>query len=86
MVEVVNLLVMGNFGGFGLFVILSWVVGGLLVVGVVWMIGKIVLGLWLDYFVIVMFGIVEIIVVVFKNEDWLLCGVKNVNGLFCFVL
>lgn len=95
-VEVINLVNVGNIGGlnsggvenfkvYGYMIIFGWGFGGFLVVGVVWVIGKMVFGFCLDYLVIVMFGIVEIIIVVMKNEDWLVCGVKNIIGMLCFV-
>ena len=40
-----------------------------------------IIGLRSDYLAIATLGISEIVIYVFKNEDWLTRGVKNVNGL-----
>ena len=71
----------GNLGGFGLPIIFSWLVGGLLAAGAAWLVGKIALGLRSDYLAIATLGISEIIIAFLKNEDWLTRGVKNVIGL-----
>ena len=71
----------GFLGGFGLPIILSWVVGGAFAAGAAWVVGKVTLGLRSDYLAIATLGISEIIVAILKNEDWLARGVKNVNGL-----
>ena len=71
----------GFLGGFGLPIILAWVVGGMLAAGAAWVVGKISLGLRSDYLAIATLGISEIIVAMLKNEDWLARGVKNVSGL-----
>ena len=71
----------GYLGGAGLPVLLSWIVGGLLAASVAFVIGKITLGLRSDYLAIATLGISEIIIFLFKNEDWLTRGVKNVTGI-----
>ena len=71
----------GYLGGFGLPIMLSWVIGGVLAAGVAWLIGKISLGLRSDYLAIATLGISEIIIYALKNEEWLSRGVKNVTGL-----
>ncbi len=71
----------GYLGGAGLPVLLSWAVGGLLAALVALVIGKITLGLRSDYLAIATLGISEIVIFLFKNEDWLTRGVKNVTGI-----
>ena len=71
----------GYLGGFGLPIMISWIIGALVAAGVAWLIGKVALGLRSDYLAIATLGISEIIIYVLKNEDWLSRGVKNVNGL-----
>ena len=71
----------GFLGGFGLPIILSWFVGGVLAGIVAFLIGKLTLGLRSDYLAIATLGIAEVIIYFLKNEDWLTRGVKNVNGL-----
>ena len=71
----------GYLGGFGLPIMISWPIGGLLAALIAYAIGKIALGLRSDYLAIATLGISEIIIYVLKNEDWLSRGVKNVNGL-----
>ena len=71
----------GFLGGFGLPIILSWIVGGVIAGLVAYLIGKITLGLRSDYLAIATLGIAEVIIYILKNEDWLTRGVKNVNGL-----
>ncbi len=71
----------GYLGGFGLPIIFSWFAGGMLAAGVAYLVGKISLGLRSDYLAIATLGISEIVIYLFKNEDWLTRGVKNVNGL-----
>ena len=71
----------GFLGGFGLPIILSWFVGGILAGFVAFFIGKLTLGLRSDYLAIATLGIAEVIIYFLKNEDWLTRGVKNVNGL-----
>ncbi len=80
-IEKVDPAITGYLGGFGLPVAFSWVVGGLAAAGAAWWIGKITLGLRTDYLAIATLGISEIILYVFKNEDWLVRGLKNVYGL-----
>ncbi|MGC6484390.1 MAG: branched-chain amino acid ABC transporter permease [Candidatus Puniceispirillales bacterium] len=71
----------GYLGGFGLPIMLSWIVGALVAAAVAWMIGKVALGLRSDYLAIATLGISEIIIYMLKNEDWFSRGVKNVSGL-----
>ena len=71
----------GYLGGFGLPIILSWIVGGVFAAVAAWVVGKISLGLRADYLAIATLGISEIIIYVLKFEEWLSRGVKNVNGL-----
>lgn len=71
----------GYLGGLGLPVLLSWIAGPMLAAGAGWLIGKVALGLRLDYLAIATLGISEIVVTLLKNEDWLSRGVKNVVGL-----
>jgi len=71
----------GYLGGAGLPVLLSWGVGGILAGCVAFIIGKITLGLRSDYLAIATLGISEIVIFMFKNEDWLTRGVKNVTGI-----
>ena len=71
----------GFLGGFGLPIIFSWFVAGLLAAGVAFVIGKVTLGLRADYLAIATLGISEIVIAVLKHEDWLTRGVKNVIGL-----
>ena len=71
----------GYLGGAGLPVLLSWFVGGLLAAIVAFFIGRITFGLSSDYLAIATLGISEIIIFIFKNEDWLTRGVKNVTGI-----
>ena len=80
-IEAVNPALQGNLGGFGLPVLVSWPMGGLLAAGAAWLIGKTALGLRSDYLAIATLGIAEIILAVMKNEDWLARGVKNVIGI-----
>ena len=80
-IEDVNPAKTGFLGGFGLPIIFSWFVGGLLAAGVAFVIGKITLGLRADYLAIATLGISEIVIAVLKHEDWLARGVKNVIGL-----
>ncbi len=80
-IERINPAAEGYLGGFGLPIILSWPVGGLLAAIAAWLIGKIALGLRSDYLAIATIGVSEIIIFTIKNEDWLARGVKNVIGL-----
>tara|TARA_B100000575_G_scaffold169909_1_gene135948 strand:+ start:9918 stop:11288 length:1371 start_codon:yes stop_codon:yes gene_type:complete len=80
-IEDINPALAGFLGGFGLPIILSWLVGGLFAAGVAFVIGKVALGLRSDYLAIVTLGISEIVVSVLKHEEWLSRGVKNVIGL-----
>jgi len=80
-VEAVNPTTAGYLGGLNLPILLAWPAGGLLAAGVAWVIGKTALGLRSDYLAIATIGIAEIIIAVLKAEDWLVRGVKNVNGL-----
>ena len=80
-IEAVEPAMTGFLGGFGLPIMFSWIVGGILAAIVAWAIGKVALGLRSDYLAIATLGISEIIIYFLKNEDWLTRGVKNVNGL-----
>ena len=80
-IEANNPATSGNIGGFGLPILLSWPLGGVLAAGAAWIIGKTALGLRSDYLAIATLGIAEIVIAVLKNEDWLARGVKNVIGL-----
>ena len=79
-IEAVDPTTTGYLGGFGLPIVLSWLVGGALAAGAAW-ICKISLSLRSDYLSIATLGISEIIVAFLKYEEWLTRGVKNVNGL-----
>lgn len=80
-IEKVDPAATGFLGGFGLPILISWPVGGLLAAGAAWVIGKTALGLRSDYLAIATLGIAEITIAILKNEDWLTRGVKNVAGL-----
>lgn len=80
-IEAVDPSLTGYLGGFGLPVLLSWVVAPVLAALAAWFIGKIALGLRADYLAIATLGIAEIVVTTLKNEEWLTRGVKNVVGL-----
>ena len=80
-IEQVNPATSGYLGGFGMPIILSWVVGGLFAAGAAWVVGKVSLGLRSDYLAIATLGISEIIIAILKFEDWMTRGVKNVIGL-----
>ena len=79
-IEAVDPTTTGYLGGFGLPIVLSWLVGGALAAGAAW-VCKISLSLRSDYLSIATLGISEIIVAFLKYEEWLTRGVKNVNGL-----
>ncbi|MEM7293378.1 MAG: branched-chain amino acid ABC transporter permease, partial [Pseudomonadota bacterium] len=80
-IEAINPAHTGYLGGFGLPIVLSWAVGGIVAAGAAWLIGKISLGLRADYLAIATLGISEIIIAILKYEEWLTRGVKNVTGL-----
>ena len=80
-IEAVNPAHTGYLGGFGLPIVISWLLGGLVAAGAAWLIGKIALGLRADYLAIATLGISEIIIAVVKYEEWLSRGVKNVTGM-----
>lgn len=83
-VEAVDPATSGYLGGLGIsgvLMILAWPVGGLFAAGAAWIVGKTALGLRSDYLAIATLGIVEIIIAIMKNEDWLARGVKNVIGI-----
>lgn len=80
-IEAVDPSLTGYLGGFGLPVLIAWVVAPLLAAAAAWFIGKIALGLRADYLAIATLGISEIVVITLKNEEWLTRGVKNVVGL-----
>ena len=79
-IEAVDPTTTGYLGGFGLPIVLSWLVGGVLAAAAAW-VCKISLSLRSDYLSIATLGISEIIVAFLKYEEWLSRGVKNVNGL-----
>ncbi|WP_416687800.1 branched-chain amino acid ABC transporter permease [Candidatus Pseudothioglobus sp. Uisw_041] len=81
LIEKVDPAISGYLGGFGLPIMLSWIVGGIAAAGAAWWIGKITLSLRSDYLAIATLGISEIIIYVIKNEDWFVRGLKNVYGL-----
>ena len=81
LIEKVDPAITGYLGGFGLPIMLSWIVGGVAAAGAAWWIGKITLSLRSDYLAIATLGISEIIIYVIKNEDWFVRGLKNVYGL-----
>ena len=80
-IEAVNPAKTGYLGGWGLPIIVSWLVGGVFAAGTAWVVGRVALGLRSDYLAIATLGISEIVIAVLKNEDWLTRGVKNVTGL-----
>lgn len=80
-IESVNPTRTGYLGGFGLPIILSWLVGGAFAAGAGWLVGRISLGLRSDYLAIATLGISEIVIAFLKYEEWLARGVKNVTGL-----
>ncbi|MBG6178608.1 branched-chain amino acid transport system permease protein [Labrenzia sp. EL_132] len=80
-IEAVDPSLSGYLGGLGLPVLLAWIAGPMLAAGAGWLIGKVALGLRVDYLAIATLGISEIVVTLLKNEDWLTRGVKNVVGL-----
>ena len=80
-IEAVDPASTGFLGGFGLPIVLSWVIAGFTAAAVAIAIGKIALGLRADYLAIATLGIAEIIAYITKNEEWLTRGVKNVTGL-----
>ncbi len=80
-IEAVNPAETGFLGGFGLPILLSWVLGGLVAAGAAWLIGKVALGLRADYLAIATLGISEIIIAIIKYEDWMTRGVRNVTDL-----
>lgn len=80
-IEAVDPSVTGFLGGLGLPVLVSWLAGGALAAAVAWVIGRITLGLQSDYLAIATLGISAVLVAVFRNEDWLARGVKNVTTL-----
>jgi len=81
LIEKIDPAITGYLGGFGLPIMLSWIVGGIAAAGAAWWIGKITLSLRSDYLAIATLGISEIIIYVIKNEDWFVRGLKNVYGL-----
>ena len=80
-IEAVDSSVTGFLGGLGLPIMVSWLAGGALAAAVAWVIGRITLGLQSDYLAIATLGISAALVAVFRNEDWLARGVKNVTTL-----
>ena len=80
-IEAVNPATTGFLGGFGLPIIVSWIVGALFAGGLAFIVGKVALGLRADYLAIATLLISEIVIAIIKHEDWLTRGVKNVIGL-----
>ena len=80
-IEAVNPAKTGFLGGFGLPIILSWIVGAFFAGGLAFIVGKVALGLRADYLAIATLLISEIVIAIIKHEDWLTRGVKNVIGL-----
>ena len=80
-IEEVNPAKTGFLGGFGLPIIISWIVGAVFAGGLAFIIGKVALGLRADYLAIATLLISEIVIAIIKHEDWLTRGVKNVIGL-----
>ena len=80
-IEAVDPAKTGFLGGFGLPIVLSWIVGALFAGGLAFVIGKVALGLRADYLAIATLLISEIVIAIIKHEDWLTRGVKNVIGL-----
>ena len=80
-IEAVNPATTGFLGGFGLPILLSWIVGALFASGLAYVVGKVALGLRADYLAIATLLISEIVIAIIKHEDWLSRGVKNVIGL-----
>ncbi len=68
-------------GGFGLPVLLAWVIGGIVAAFVAYGIGKACLGLRSDYLAIATLGVAEIIKAILKNADWLSRGTLTVSPL-----
>ncbi len=81
LVEMVDPIQTGFLGGLNLPILIGWPLGGVVAGAAAILIGKIALGLRSDYLAIATLGISEIIVHIFKNEEWLTRGVKNVTGL-----
>ncbi len=71
----------GFIGGFGLPVLLGWVLGAIAAAFVGYYIGKACLGLRGDYLAIATLGFAEIIKAVLKNADWLTRGTLTVSPL-----
>lgn len=84
-VILISLVVDGCFGGFDLYFVIGWVGVMIVVVFVVWLIGKICLWFCFDYLVIVLIGIVEIIWLVIKFELVLMNGVCGIFSIFCLM-
>ena len=80
-IEAVNPAKTGFLGGFGLPIMLSWIVGAFFAGGLAFVVGKVALGLRADYLAIATLLISEIVIAIIKHEDWLSRGVKNVIGL-----
>jgi len=71
----------GFIGGFGLPVIIGWLVGGIAAGVIAYYVGHICLGLRSDYLAIATLGIAEIIKAVLKNADWLTNGTLTISPL-----
>ena len=80
-IEAVNPAKTGFLGGFGLPIMLSWIIGAFFAGGLAFVVGKVALGLRADYLAIATLLISEIVIAIIKHEDWLSRGVKNVIGL-----
>ena len=80
-IEAVDPAKTGFLGGFGLPIVISWIVGALFAGGLAFIVGKVALGLRADYLAIATLLISEIVIAIIKHEDWLTRGVKNVIGL-----
>jgi len=71
----------GFIGGFGLPVLVGWIIGAIGAGVIAYYIGHICLGLRSDYLAIATLGIAEIIKAVLKNADWLTQGTLTVSPL-----
>ena len=71
----------GFIGGFGLPVIVGWLVGGVAAGVIAYYVGHICLGLRSDYLAIATLGIAEIIKAILKNADWLTNGTLTISPL-----
>ncbi|MCY4445711.1 MAG: branched-chain amino acid ABC transporter permease [Rhodobacteraceae bacterium] len=81
LIEQIDSALLGYIGGWGMPIIFSWMIGGIIAGYFAWLIGNITIGLRSDYLAIATLGIAEILILIIRNEDWLARGVKNVIGL-----